>query len=105
MATAIRDCGFVKLRMKDYRPRGVLSSRGSAHHTDASDVVPRIFGSHRLMPQDAICEPGVLEVFPANIVKSLRTIGGAHAVHLDNHKPKVGQRRGPPHAAKALRRV
>src|SRR5262245_51351291 len=81
--------------MKQNRRSGVLAAGGISIDTYAIEVVPGILRRHRFVPKNAVWEAGVLEVFPADIVKRLGTVGGSHAVHLDDDKTKIVERGVP----------
>ena len=58
----------------------------------ASRSIVRILRRGRLDPQDAVGEPGVAEVLPANVVERLRAVRRAHAVDLHHDEPQLRQR-------------
>src|SRR6266568_365561 len=89
MTTAVGHGGFVKLRMEQQSPGGALASGGVAVNPNASNVVIGIFGGGGFVPQDAVGEPGVLEVFPANIVEGLRPVCGPHPIDLHDDEPQI----------------
>ena len=78
--------------MKQHRAGRVLAAGGTAVNADARNVVVRIFFRDRLMPQNAIGKTGICQVVPANIVKRLRAIGRAHAVHLHDDETQIVER-------------
>src|SRR5262245_13860569 len=78
--------------MKEEGGCRVLAASGAAVDADATDVVPRVLRGDRLVPQDAVGQAGVLEVFPADVVKGLGTVRCAHAVHLYDDEAQIGQR-------------
>src|SRR5688572_23588047 len=99
MAAARGNSDFVEFRMKEDRAGGVLPACGVAIDSHARNIVIRVFRSDGLVPKNAIRKSGVLEIFPADVMKCLGTIRRAHAVHLYGDEPKVSQRGKPPRGA------
>jgi len=84
VAAAVGAGGPVSITVIEQRPHGILAAGGTAVNVDARKVHVRIFSRWCLNPGDAIGETGILEVFPANVMKGLGASVGAHTVD-DNH--------------------
>ncbi len=95
VAAAGGDRHLVELRMEEHGAGGILPAGGGAIDADAGEIHVRILRGGGLHPQNAVGESGVLEVVPADVVKRLRAVGGAHAVDLHDDEAQVGQRRVP----------
>src|SRR5688572_16656445 len=70
VATAVRDGGFVKLRMEKNSGGGVLSAGGCSKNANARNVEVAKFFRGGFHPENAIFETAVFEILPANVVKS-----------------------------------
>ena len=81
---------LVEVGVEEQRAHRVLSARRAAVDADARDVVPRVLRGEGLVPEDAIGKAGVLDVLPGHVVKRLRAIGRAHAVHLHDDESELG---------------
>src|ERR1700678_1820689 len=71
VTTGIGDGDFIEFRMELERAQGILTAGGTAVDTEAADVVVGIFRGSRLVPENAVGKPGVPEVLPGDVVKSL----------------------------------
>src|SRR5262245_60624176 len=78
--------------MKEKGAGGVLSAGGGAEDANPGQVERRIVRRGGLHPPDAVCEAGVFEVLPANIVKRFGAMGGPHSVDLDDDESQVVER-------------
>ena len=92
MAAARRNRDLVKVGMKKHAPGCVLATRRDPVDAHPAQVVIGILRRGRLVPEDSIGEPGVLEVVPADVVKGLGAICRSHAVDLHDDEAEVRQR-------------
>ena len=89
---AARHRDLVEVREEEQAAERVLAAGRRAVEPDARDVVGRILRRHRLVPEDAIGEAGVLDVLPRDVVEGLRAVARPHAVDLHDDEPDFGLR-------------
>src|SRR5215213_4271518 len=91
VAAAVGHTRLVEFRMREQTAEGVLSPRAGAVNTDARDIHFGMLCRGRFDPQDAIREPSVTDVLPANIVELFGAMARAHAIHLHDDETQFRQ--------------
>src|SRR4029078_13122938 len=75
--------------MKEKCTQCVLSTSGMSVDPNATDVVVRILGCNRFVPENSIWKTGVSKVLPGYVVECLRAIRRSHSINLDHDEAKL----------------
>ena len=92
VASRERDGDVIELRVEQQRAHRVLATRRATEDPDAADVIPRILRRVRLVPEDAVGEPGVTDVLPRHVVEPATAVCGAQAIDLHDDESEFGDR-------------
>src|SRR5665213_343399 len=88
--------------MEEHCAERVLSTGRRTVDPHAADVVERVFGGDRLVPQNAVRETRVSEVLPRDIMKRLGPIRRTHPVDLHDDEANLRLRLHPGLRSKCL---
>ena len=89
VASTVGDGDMIEIVVRDQSAHGVLATGRTAEDADARKVHPRAGLGRGFDPEDSVREASVADVLPTDIVEGFGSVGGAHAIDLDNDEAKL----------------